>query len=139
MHGWSLINMKNFLRILKNPRFWKKQYPTNETVECFVRTLIEHKDEVEILRKSDMRIYLQFKNHVYGLWIAGSPECYLHSIVECKTDPMTKEFNLHYHINSFDDGQPSLITMLDFYETFDKKQAEDKVKFLKEVLDNGHD
>lgn len=47
------MNLKKLVHFWLNPRFIIKNYPTDLTVDRFIRLLIEHKDEVElvILRK----------------------------------------------------------------------------------------
>ena len=128
--------MNNFLRLLMHPSIWDKIYPTNQTVDRFVRMLIDNKDEVKILKRDDYTLTVLFKNRVFSLWIANRFYAYLNCIREHKVDHEKMTYNNYPYINEIDGFQPSRITMLDFYETFDTVEPKDKFQFLKEVIEN---
>lgn len=125
--------MNTVIRILTTPSCWIRNYRTDKTVDRFIRTLVEHKDEVEEIRYGNCTIYLKFRGKVYELWTSNKWYGYLSDI---------------YLIPSFDDTyrrekactnkMPSRGACFLFYDTFEvlvnKAKGLEKTKFLEDAI-----
>lgn len=74
------MKMKTVFRILTTPSCWTRNYKTDKTVDRFVRSIVENKDEVELIGHNDCNIYLKFRGKIFGMWIANRWYAYLNRI-----------------------------------------------------------
>ena len=130
------MKLSDIVRLVKSEFFWDiKNYEFNKSVDKFIRTLIEHKDEVEILARDPFYIGLVFRGRAFSIWIANRPYAYLSRILEHKIEDGIVRFKLTS--NSIKHVRASRIAELDFYETFDKPTAnrhvENEARFLESV------
>ena len=130
------MKIKTLLRIISTPSCWIRNYRTNKTVDLFIRNLVEHKDEVELLGFNDCNIYLKFRGKIFGLWRANKWYAYL-SRISLITDI---KYTYRYE-RQCEEKMPSREACFLFYETFGvlvEKSAKDKERkktdFLEEVI-----
>ena len=74
------MKMKTVFRILTTPSCWTRNHKTDKTVDRFVRSIVENKDEVELIGYNECNIYLKFRGKIFGLWIANRWYAYLNRI-----------------------------------------------------------
>lgn len=105
------MNSKSIIRILQTPRCWIRSYQTNQRLDAFVRTLIDHKEEVEFVGMNRFTINLRFRGRIYVFWISNHPYASL-SQMTSKNDE--RDFELTKNLECM----PSRETVFDFFDTF---------------------
>lgn len=76
--------MNSMLRVILNPKCWIRSYSTDETVDRFVQTILDHKDEIEWVKCDNFYTFIKFRGNIYGLWDADGWFSYLSHIVLIK-------------------------------------------------------
>lgn len=125
------MNSKKLFRFWLNPSYILRNHPTDPTVDRFVRLLIEHKDEVELVNTNGYTATFQFRGKRYQLWITNYPYSYLSDIWFDDNGMRGKKIS--------SDVMPSRETVFDFHETFDgaiqaMMPPADRLSILREVI-----
>lgn len=126
------MNFKKLFRFWLNPRFIIRNNPINLTVDRFIRLLIEHKDEVELVKCDSYTATIGFRGVRYQLWIANFPYAYLSDIWLDNNGMFGNKISSNV--------MPSRETIFDFHETFDEAFKAmtpplDGLSILRKVID----
>ena len=131
-----MITLKEIFTAIRHPTFiFRNLYQVDRRVENLIKDLIAHKDECTVCIVS-VRMYIAYKDNVYGFWIANHFYAFLSNITFYKKNedscPYYQEIN-----NVF----PKRLTAIRFYHTFyepmierikeeERLEKERKEKFL---------
>lgn len=125
--------MNSTLRVILNPKCWIRSYSTDETVDRFVQTIIDHKNEIEWIKCDDFYTYIKFRGNIYGLWDADGWFSYLSHIILVKNVEPPQ-----YREKQCDKKMPSRKTCFRFYDEIgwmvEKARKKDDTLFLKEAI-----
>lgn len=100
---------KYTLKVLLNPSWWLRNYPTSRTIDKVYRYLLDHKDEVKVIEQSPYSLDLSFRGRRYKIWRANFPYAYLSETAVTGKDG---------YITECSRVLPSRATAMEFYETF---------------------
>lgn len=100
---------KYLLKVLTHRKYWNRTWKTNAKAEKFYRTLLDHKDEVEVSKVDDYYMTLNFRGREYMVWIANRYYACLQQVLFTNKDGRR---------NKVDKFLPTRTTMLEFMETF---------------------
>lgn len=100
---------KYILKVLLNPSWWLRNYPTSRTIDKVYRYLLDHKAEVKVIEQSPYSLDLSFRGRQYQIWWANFPYAYLSETMVTEKDG---------HITKCSRVLPSRATAMEFYETF---------------------
>ena len=131
-----MITLKEIFTAIRHPTFiFRNPYRVDKRVENLIKDLIAHKDECTVCVVS-VRMYITYKDNVYGFWIANKFYAFLSNVTFHKKDedscPCYQEIN-----NVF----PKRLTVIRFYHAFyepmierlkeeERLEKERKEKFL---------
>lgn len=127
------MKLKELFGFWLNPSFIVKNDPTDKTVDRFIRRLIEHKDEVRLLRSNGYTVTIAFRGKRFTLWVSNYPYAYLSEVWLDDGSILGKRISSHL--------MPSRKTVFDFHEAFDAEiqamifESTNKLSVLKDVID----
>lgn len=114
-----MITLKEIFTAIRHPTFiFRNPYPVDKRVENLIKDLIAHKDKCTVCIVS-LRMYITYKDNVYGFWIANKFYAFLSNVIFHKKDedfyPCYQEIN-----NIF----PKRLTVIRFYHAFYEPMVE---------------
>lgn len=131
-----MITLKEIFTAIRHPTFiFRNPYRVDKRVENLIKDLIAHKDECTVCIVS-VRMYITYKDNVYGFWIANKFYAFLSNVTFHKKD---EDSNLSYQ--EINNVFPKRLTTIRFYHTFyepmierikeeERLEKERKEKFL---------
>lgn len=131
-----MITLKEIFTAIRHPTFiFRNPYRVDKRVENLIKDLIAHKDECTVCVVS-VRMYITYKDNIYGFWIASQFYAFLSNVTFHKKDedsyPSYQEIN-----NVFPKRLTAIRFYLAFYEPMierikeeERLEKERKEKFL---------
>lgn len=125
------MNIRMFFRILTTPSCWVRNYPTDKTVDRFIRTVVAHIDEASDFMCDYYYVYFSFRGKEYGLWTCNRWYAYLMKI---KAGDLKDDVYRLAEVSS--DALPSREACFLFYDAVGRKVEESRKSGpLKPLLD----
>lgn len=126
------MKIKELFGFCMAPDFSDPIYPTDPTVDQFIRQLIDHKAEVKLIKCDEYTTTIEFRGKQFVLWTSNYPSCYLSTIW------LANGAGLGVLI--CDQLMPSKQTVFDFHEAFDAEiramlfESKNKLSVLRDVI-----